>query len=197
MLKRLYWNVKKFIGAVWLRKKETIVVNQNCLTLTLSTLHKENEEPRRKKEYAPLQTKSKTSITKRGHQAVPLPTFSDLCQLLYCQNTDLRNKQHLWCNQVVQNSSFWEEERLIWESFTQCQSSTQAWYTGISTAACRRSKNNYFWTNTCWNILLLIIFQYHYVGKYRNNTYISYLSIVSLSWLVIKLSNKAIRFVIG
>jgi len=43
----------------------------------------------------------------------------------------------------------------------------------------------------------LIIFQYHYVGKYRNNNYISYLSIVSLNWLVIKLSNKAIRFLIG
>jgi len=27
----------------------------------------------------------------------------------------------------------------------------------------------------------LIIFQYHYVGKYRNNNYISYLSIVSLN----------------
>ena len=27
----------------------------------------------------------------------------------------------------------------------------------------------------------LIIFQYHYVGKYHNNNYISYLSIVSLN----------------
>jgi len=43
----------------------------------------------------------------------------------------------------------------------------------------------------------LIIFQYHYVGKYRNNNYISYLSIVSFSWLVIKLSNKTIKFLIG
>jgi len=32
------------------------------------------------------------------------------------------------------------------------------------------------------------------MGKYRNNNYISYLSI---SRLVIKLSNKAIRFLIG
>ena len=43
----------------------------------------------------------------------------------------------------------------------------------------------------------LIIFQYHYVGKYRNNNYISYLSIVSLNWLVIKLSDNVIRFLIG
>jgi len=33
----------------------------------------------------------------------------------------------------------------------------------------------------CWNILLFIIFQYHYVGKYRNDNYINYLSIVSLN----------------
>jgi len=41
----------------------------------------------------------------------------------------------------------------------------------------------------------LIIFRYQ--GKYRNNKYISCLSIVSLNWLVIKLSNKTIRFLIG
>ena len=35
------------------------------------------------------------------------------------------------------------------------------------------------------------------MGKYHNNNYINYLSIVSLNWLVIKLSNKAIRFLIG
>jgi len=35
------------------------------------------------------------------------------------------------------------------------------------------------------------------MGKNRNNNYISYLSIVSLDWLVIKLSNKTISFIIG